>query len=102
MSVPLPILSTPTPAAREAFMRAMLKAKYLWASGSGPVNEGQIMRARDSEGEAYVIPYGNGNGECFMFVSASLTHRSYTLVNSIPHYLSYMRRHFTGQPKVPS
>ncbi len=81
-------------------MRAMLKAKYLWASGSGPVNESQIVRGRGDEGEAYVIPYGNGNSDCFMFVDSVPVHRAYTPVNSISHYLSYMRRHFTNQPKV--
>lgn len=100
MSALLPMLPTPTPASREAFMRAMLKAKYLWARGSGPVNEGQIAQARVSDGGEYAVPYGDGHGDCFMFIEDVPKHRVYTLVNSIPHYLSYMRRHFTGQPKV--
>ncbi len=81
-------------------MRAMQRAKYLWANGSGHINEGQIKRARDQESGLYAAPYGGGDNDCFMFVSSVPPQRQYTLVNSIPHYLFYMRRHFTNQPKV--
>ncbi len=98
MSAPFPILPTPTPDARERFMRAAHAAGFKW--GHGPF-EDQVRHARGPARYTHVYLYNESYPLSYCFVENPVQTNDLmskgTLVNSPAHYIAYVKRHFPSK-----
>ncbi len=93
MSALIPILPTPTPDAREAFMRAAHAAGFIWGDGD---HKAEVRRARNDARFTHIyLYYARRKQYAFVESPEELIARSVfgTLVNSPAHWIAYALKH---------
>ncbi len=88
MSRPMPILATPTEAARKAFLQAAFAQGFTW---SGTLNNIPEYIGGWAQYGAYV-----GNSSVLFWGDLDLDR--YTLVNSSRHFINYVKRYHALKP----
>lgn len=97
MSVPFPVLLCPTPESRRAALIAFSAYGINWCGNNSPLEADLSTLAKHEDAYAAKQYWKWGRG-CAVYMCESLEDSDLTPVNSVPHFISYLRRHGLWSP----